>query len=105
MTVSIQAPSGKGEAHAEVKDDSSGAVLAHKQETVEVEPVPGTGPYANVNVHLGKKDGLPNYCSVSYGASLTIPCPPERIDEAFEFAKKWCHEKMASVRASVYEGS
>lgn len=54
---------------------------------------------ANVNVSMGARVGLPDYCDARCGASLTIPCKPvqEEIDKAFEWAKDWCETRVQGM--------
>lgn len=75
-----------------------------KSETVGVFPVPtGDSPYANVNVSLGARIGLPNYSDFRCGASLTIPCAaaPDDIEMAYEYAKEWCKGKIEELTGLI----
>ncbi len=59
------------------------------------------GPTANVNVSLGARIGLPDYSDFRCGASLTLPCDPADIDEAFDFAKAWVEARCEELTELV----
>ncbi len=60
---------------------------------------------ANVNVSMGARIGLPDYSDARCGASLTLPVAacPEEIEAAFQFAKKWCEERVQNMIQEIQE--
>ena len=60
-------------------------------------------PMVNVQVGLGALVALPEYSNVRYNVEITLPTVPhnEQIDEAYEFAREWCLEKMHDLAEKV----
>lgn len=61
-------------------------------------------PYCTVQVTLRATRGLENYSSVSYGASITVPCKAEDVDAAHAIGYNWLEEKMQLMRDDILGG-
>lgn len=90
---------GKKVEHTEKKQD--GKVVAQQMKTEHPEAGAHSEPWANVNVHLDARIGKPNYSSVGVGVSLTMPCPPDMVDDTFEKVKDWCEGRMDELIKEV----
>lgn len=64
------------------------------QQLVVGKEVEFTQPPANVGVSLSALINLGDYNNIKVSTSLNLPCTLDRIDEAEEFAFKWCEKKM-----------
>jgi len=60
---------------------------------------------ANVNVSYGARIGLPDYSDARCGASLTLPvaATEEEIESGFEYAAKWCENKVQAMIDQIQE--
>lgn len=62
------------------------------------------GPVARVRRGYGLTMNLGNYESARFDVTLELPCYPEDVDAADEFAKAWveqrCEAEVAEVRGS-----
>lgn len=68
----------------------------HSSEIIEnVEFKPGQEP-AFVRVAAGKTINMDNFESLRIDVSVTLPCLPSKLDDAYESASEFVTEKMAS---------
>lgn len=70
-------------------------------ENIEAELVPfdfKAGPvHATVEVGLGATVNMGDYNSTRIDVRLTLPCPVDKVNEAYEVALKWADEKMQEM--------
>ncbi len=65
------------------------------------EPVVFEHEPAKVNVSLTSTTNTGDYQSVKVGVSLSVPCTPDRVDEAFAFAKEWAKDRVSVIEEEL----
>lgn len=82
---------------------ASGAIVAHDDtsETIDVREFLTTP--ARVGVDLSQTVNMGNYESVRVGVLLQVPCYPEEAGGAYEFASRFCKERVVAERDAAAE--
>ena len=80
-----------------VEKKSGGVKWAGKPTESEV-VVPGlySSNGMRVTVEGSHTVNMGNYESAKIGVSLTVPCSPDSLNEAYDFAMAWCGERIQS---------
>lgn len=80
----------------------------HKDGSVVEKAVPYSEPSVPdhpcvVSVMMNMTRNLGNYESLKIGVSLSVPCPPELVDETYTDVKAWVDGKLNEVNQEVNE--
>jgi hypothetical protein len=101
-------PPGKAAVSKEIKDDKTGTVeQSNKDELVNAPHLTGPSielapvPFAEIGYAAGFTQNLGNFSSARCEISIRLPCPPDQIDETYEFAMKWVSDRLQSEAASL----
>ena len=81
----------------------SGEVVSHTETSETLTVREFLSPPARVGVDLSQTVNMGNYESVRVGVTLQVPCYPEEAEGAYEYASKFCKERVVAERTAASE--
>ena len=82
---------------------SEGARLAHEEVSKTLQVQEFISAPARVGVDLSQTVNLGNYESIRVGVNLQIPCYAEEAENAYEYASRFCKQRLVAERDAAKE--